>query len=451
MSRNLRGPSKRATRACGSRLTASSRPCSCWAGWQRLPPPRGRQLPRAVRGLSAPSPAITRPGQPVGRGHDPVRIARRGGPRRALTAERRRPGQRLLRRLRPRRADWRSVRLARAGLGGRSARDPGHRQRRRDLDHAAPRRPEPPVSVDFISAEVGWAVGLDSLLTTADGGRSWTALPEPCGVIRAVHFVSPQLGYAIAAWRRGLLGAENAGSSCQRRAARSRRHDQRAGRELAARAGAGRSAERVLQRQRAGLARRGRQALRERQRRPQLAAARYRRRQTGQPTPASMFVQCASGSAWALDVGPGAASSQQPHVGFFAQRGTAARPLFAELYFRPPASPQLPQAAGAYAGPMSVISTGAAAFIDSCSPCGRGYGTVPWLIATAHGGLSRRGNVADLSQPTGASFLTTSAGWVVGGLNRPARLTGTGSCAPMMAAAPGRCSTRPVRPWPPPR
>ncbi len=72
---------------------------------------------------------------------------------------------------------------------------------------------------------------------------------------------------------------------------------------------------------------------------------------------------------------------------------------------------------------MSVISTGAAAFVDSCAPCGRGFGTVPWLIATAHGGLSRRGNVADLSQAAGASFLTSSVGWVVGGLNNGATVT----------------------------
>jgi photosystem II stability/assembly factor-like uncharacterized protein len=280
-------------------------------------------------------------------------------------------------------------------------------QRRGDLDL---------LSVDFISPAVGWAVGLDSLLTTADGGRSWTELPEPCGVIRAVHFVSPQLGYAIAGGVNPVFDSTLAPAT---------------GGAVVVTTNGGRSWQPVpapadpqsvcfSDSEQGWLGADGR--LYE----SADGGRSWQLRATGAGSaaePSAMFVQCASGSAWALDVGPGAASSQQPHVGFFARRGTAARPLFAELYFRPPASPQLPEAAGAYAGPMSVISTGAAAFIDSCAPCGRGYGTVPWLIATAHGGLSRRGNVADLSQPAGASFLTTAAGWVVGELNNGSTMT----------------------------
>jgi photosystem II stability/assembly factor-like uncharacterized protein len=271
-------------------------------------------------------------------------------------------------------------------------------------------------SVDFISPAFGWAVGLNSLLTTADGGRSWTALPEPCGVIRAVHFVSPQLGYAIAGGVNPVFDSALAPA---------------AGGALVVTTNGGHSWQPVQapadpqsvcfsDSEHGWLGADGR--LYE----SADGGHSWQLRATGDGTatsPSFMFVQCASGSAWALDIGPGAASSQQPHIGYYAQPGTAAGPLFAELYFQSPGSPRLPEAAGAYAGPMSVISTGEATFIDSCAPCGRGYGTVPWLIATAHGGLSRRGDVADLSQAAGASFLTSSVGWVVGGLNNGSAIT----------------------------
>jgi hypothetical protein len=64
---------------------------------------------------------------------------------------------------------------------------------------------------------------------------------------------------------------------------------------------------------------------------------------------------------------------------------------------------------------MSAISAGTAAFIDYCPACGNG--TAPWLVAAAvRGRLSRKGNVAGISQPFAASFLSPSTGWVVGAL-----------------------------------
>ena len=54
--------------------------------------------------------------------------------------------------------------------------------------------------VDFIDGEHGWAAGGDTLLRTVNGGATWTALAEPCqGELTSIHFVSPALGYAVAA------------------------------------------------------------------------------------------------------------------------------------------------------------------------------------------------------------------------------------------------------------
>jgi hypothetical protein len=129
--------------------------------------------------------------------------------------------------------------------------------------------------------------------------------------------------------------------------------------------------------------------------------------------PATMIVRCAgTGSAWTLDVGPGAASSQQPHVGYHAGPA-AAVPIFAEQHFPHPRARVPAPSPGSYAGPFSAISPSAAAFIDWCPACGPG--TAPWDPVTGSGAsLRREPNVGGLNQPEAASFVSPRLGWVVG-------------------------------------
>ena len=76
--------------------------------------------------------------------------------------------------------------------------------------------------------------------------------------------------------------------------------------------------------------------------------------------PATMIVQCAgSGSAWALDVGPGAAASQMPHVGYHAGPAGAV-PIFAERYFPHPGVAVSAAAPGPYPAAWSALSASAA-------------------------------------------------------------------------------------------
>jgi hypothetical protein len=68
---------------------------------------------------------------------------------------------------------------------------------------ASPSRQAPgPVNVQdvsFVSAGQGWALGSGELVTTTDGGASWTRLPRPPAGAAHIRFASPQVGYAWSA------------------------------------------------------------------------------------------------------------------------------------------------------------------------------------------------------------------------------------------------------------
>ena len=262
-------------------------------------------------------------------------------------------------------------------------------------------------AVDFVNGQDGWAAGNTTLLATTDGGAHWKALPEPCPLIRSVHFISPSTGFAVAGGRNDggydpampnmggvVLTTGDAGHTW---------------RPLAAPA----NAQSVCFSDPAHgwLGAAGRL---------------YRtvdggRQWSGPLTPASggdgagytaaMEVQCAGdGSAWALSIGPGAAMSQAPHIGYHAD-AAGAKGIFAEQYFPGPNPPG--RAPGSYPGPFSALGPSTAVFIDYCPACG--FGTAPWDLATGSGAtLTVKGNVGQVNLPEAASFLSAQAGWVAG-------------------------------------
>lgn len=259
-------------------------------------------------------------------------------------------------------------------------------------------------SVDFINASDGWAVGLSTVLATTDGGAHWKALPEPCPPIDAVHFVSGSRGFAVAGgtvtsyqpvpatggvllttrdggrtWT-GMYAPADVQSACFTDPAHgwlgAHGHLYRTvnGGTTWALATAGVTG------------------------------------QAGQPF--SMTVQCAGPDVWALDLGTGAAMNHAPVIGFHGSP-SGAKPLFAEQYFPHPGVSVKQQAPGTYPGPMSAISPGTAVVIGWCPPCG--YGTVPWDLLTRSGSaIAQHATITGLTQATGASFLTPQLGWVIG-------------------------------------
>jgi hypothetical protein len=261
------------------------------------------------------------------------------------------------------------------------------------------------VSADFISSTTGWAVGARTLLFTDDGGQHWAALPEPCP-LQSVHFVSAQIGFAIA----GGSGAQGTGTTLPGTGGvvLTTSNGGRTWRQLPAPAN---PQSVCFSGQESGwLGANGElYSSSDGGRTWTLRSAGVRPVSSGR---GFMNVQCASGSAWAEEIGPGVASSQEPHVGFHAAAGSVI-PMFAEQYFPHPGVTVAADPPGPYAGPISAISASTAAIVDWCDVCGNG--TAPWDLATSNGlHLVREGNVTGINQAAAASFLTPSLGWVVG-------------------------------------
>ena len=261
--------------------------------------------------------------------------------------------------------------------------------------------------VDFVNGQDGWASGNASLLATTDGGAHWTALPEPCPLIRSVHFISPSTGFAVAGGRNAggndpampnlggvVLTTGDAGRTWRPLAAPANAQSVCFSDPAHGWLGADGRLYRTVDggRQWSG---------------PLTPAT----GEDGADFVAAMEVQCAGdGSAWALSIGPGAAMSQSPHVGYHAD-AAGAMAIFAEQYFPGPKAPG--QAPGSYPGPFSALGPSTAAFIDYCPACGPG--TAPWDLATGSGAtLTVKGNVGQVNVPLAASFLSAQAGWVAG-------------------------------------
>jgi len=271
-------------------------------------------------------------------------------------------------------------------------------------------------ALDFIDARHGWVAGANELLATTDGGAHWRALPEPCPVVRTVHFVNRLDGFAVAGgsmpspvqppYAAGpqsggvLLRTTDGGMHWQRLPAPPDVQTACFSNPVRGWVGArGNVYGTVNGGQDWALAIKSR---------------------SSQGLHGSADVQCAGpGSAWAEVSGPGAGLGHVPQIGYHTSGGSW-RPIFAEQYFPHPGLRVRAEAPSVYPGPFSAVSSDQAVFLGWCPPCADPAnaslpGPVPMAAASRGGAGLRHGpSVADLGQATGAAFLTASDGWVVG-------------------------------------
>ncbi|HEX8005677.1 MAG TPA: hypothetical protein VF482_04525, partial [Trebonia sp.] len=250
-----------------------------------------------------------------------------------------------------------------------------------------------------------------------DGGKVWTSLPEPCTPIRSVHFVTPDLGYAVA----GGSGVRLDGGVPATTGAGTLLMTTDGGRTGPPVPGAPAQAQtvcfsspsdgflgtpgRVWQSTDGG---RHWTASFTEPRRSSTAAA-------GAPGDTTV-IECAGEVAvWALFLGDGAALGHAPYLGYATQDARDWHVLFEEQYIESAIAPSVhaPQGPGSYPGPFSAISPDSAAFVGWIPP--EGLGAAPLEMVTGGGaGHSMRGNVGGVTQAYGVAFVSATQGWVIG-------------------------------------
>jgi photosystem II stability/assembly factor-like uncharacterized protein len=274
--------------------------------------------------------------------------------------------------------------------------------------------------VDFIDSQHGWAAGGGALLRTTNGGASWAALAEPCqGDLTSVHFVSPAVGYAVAA--KG--SAQTAGQPSP------------GGQDTTALGGS------LLRTTNGGATW---SPVTSAPADPQSAcfgtaddgylgtpAHIWRTTDGGQhwtlaltePGPAghpktadTPEIECAGASGlWVLFLGQGAAMEHEPYLAYSTADGRQWRGVLEQQYTESALRPgvKLPEGPGSYPGPFSAIDPGSAAFVGYTPPIGDGV--APVMLASQHGSaLTSEGNVGTINEPLAAAFLSPDQGWVVG-------------------------------------
>ncbi len=247
-------------------------------------------------------------------------------------------------------------------------------------------------------------IGAHDLVATSDGGRRWRALPQTCPAIRSVNFVTARVGFAIASGTTGQLGAVWGDHA----AALLRSDD---GGQTWHRLATPKSAQSVcFYNKRDGWLGAGGDIY------STTDGGRHWMLDFAASIPsrgftAAIALQCTGpGGGWAEAIGPGAAMSQEPHIGLHST-GSTWTALFAEQYFPHPGIPVRTNSPSSVPNAFSAINASDAAFLDDCTACGPGSVWIGFVTGT-HGTRTR--HIPGITGSVSASFTSPTDGWVIG-------------------------------------
>jgi photosystem II stability/assembly factor-like uncharacterized protein len=271
--------------------------------------------------------------------------------------------------------------------------------------------------VNFSTASDGWVIGDDTALVTRDGGRHWRPLGEPSqGILRKVHFVSPDEGWGVAGGTDLSAGPGTLPLGPMQPSGATRLvHSSNSGVSWSTQATPSPPQSVCFTSPRDGWIAAGTSVWRSTDGGRSWGAGPSFTLPVAASGPGFQAeLQCAaSGAAWVRFAGGGAALGHIPYAiyatvdGGAHWRGVAAElgTLATELGLR--AGP------GSYPGPFSVVDASTAVLV-SPTPAADSTGVA---IATRGGStLTRLPAIAgaNLLDPTSASFASATTGWVVG-------------------------------------
>ena len=263
------------------------------------------------------------------------------------------------------------------------------------------------VGVDFINASTGWVVGVRSLLGTTDGGRTWTALGEPPMPIRSVHFINATRGWAVAGgtdpqMQHGWLVPSSGGSlvttadggrswtnlSAPTNTAMVCFSDANHGWVTTPSGTIYASGDGGVTWTKAG----------------DVFASE-------QPPTGPTLIECAAPSAvWAYTTIGNGAGGHLPYVVAVTQDGHSWQRIMTEPQTMGSQLPGVPAGPDSHPGSFSVVDATDAVFIGD----GPATNVAQSVIATAGGTTLRRtGSIADSSETFGAAFISLTTGWVL--------------------------------------
>ena len=274
--------------------------------------------------------------------------------------------------------------------------------------------------VDFTDADHGWAAGADTLLRTVNGGGTWTALTEPCqGELSSIHFLSPDVGYAVAAKTVANTTSLPAGGpyTLSLNGTLMRTTNGGATWSPVTSTPANPQSACFASEQDGYLGTPG-NIWHTTDGGQHWTLALSEPKATGNPdAPADTAdIECAGPSGlWALFLGQGAATGHAPYLAYASQNGQTWHGVLEEQFTESALRPalKLPEGPGSYPGPISAIDPGQAVFVGYTPPLG--YGAAPVMLASDNGAaLTKEGDVGTINEPMAAAFLSQNQGWVVG-------------------------------------